>query len=183
MGIHDVDITQLIYKVAEELKKDETIKPPVWATFAKTGISKERPPIQNDWWFIRAASILRKLFILGPIGTIKLKVKYSAKKNMGVAPGRTFPASGNHIRKILQQLEKAGLSKQATKGAHKGRIITPKGQSLLEVTANQIMKDQGIVLPVKPKEEPKKKRATKKKADASKAKSETPKKVKEITER
>jgi small subunit ribosomal protein S19e len=155
MGIHDVDATQLIHKVAEELKKEPLVKPAAWAPFVKTGISRERAPVQLDWWYIRAASILRKLFILGPVGTQKLRNKFSGRKNMGMAPEHVFPAAGNHIRKILQQLEKSGLAKQAAKGVHKGRIISPRGQHLLEVTANQIMKEQGIVLPVKPKEAPK----------------------------
>ncbi len=152
MGIHDVDPTQLVHRVAEELKKEPVVKPADWAPFVKTGISRERAPVQADWWYIRAASILRKLFILGPVGTSKLRNKFSGRKNMGMAPEHVFPAAGNHIRKILQQLEKSGLAKQAAKGVHKGRIITPRGQHLLEVTANQIMKEQGIVLPVKPKE-------------------------------
>ncbi len=153
MGIYDVDVTLLIHRVAEELKKEPLIKPPVWAPFVKTGMSKERAPVQKDWWFVRSASILRKLFVLGPIGTSKLRNKYSARKNMGMAPEHVFPAAGNHIRKVLQQLEKSGFAKQAQKGFHKGRIITPRGQQLLENVANQIMKEQGLVLPAKPKVE------------------------------
>ena len=155
MGIHDVDATALILRVAEELKKDSNVKAPVWAPFVKTGMNRERQPMQADWWHIRAASILRKIFILGPVGTNKLRNKYGGRKNNGMAPDHFYVGAGNHIRKILQQLEKAGLAKQAQKGAHKGRIVTPKGQSMLEVTANMIMKEQGIVLPVKPKEEAK----------------------------
>ncbi len=153
MGIHDVDVTLLIQRTAEELKKEPQIKPPVWAPFVKTSIAKERAPTQPDWWFVRAASILRKLFVLGPIGTIKLRTKYGGRKNRGVAPDKSFPGSGNIIRKVLQQLETAGFAKQAAKGVHKGRIITPKGQQLLEGAASVIMKEQGIVLPAKPKGE------------------------------
>jgi len=86
MGIHDVDATLLIHRAAGELKKTNAVKPPAWASFAKTGMSRERPPIQDDWWFIRSAAILRKLFILGPIGTEKLRVKFGSKKNRGVKP-------------------------------------------------------------------------------------------------
>lgn len=153
MGIYDVDATRLIHGVAEELKKEPFMKPPSWAAFVKTGISRERAPVQEDWWFIRASAILRKLFILGPVGTIKLRTQFGSRKNNGVAPEHFEPGAGNHIRKILQQLEKSGFAKQAQKGVHKGRIITPKGQRLLEVTANGIMKKEGIVLPVKSKED------------------------------
>ncbi len=155
MGIHDVDATLLIQRTAEELKKDANIKPPVWAAFAKTGAGRERAPVQHDWWFVRSAAILRKLFILGPVGTSKLKVKFGGRKNRGMEPDCFYPGAGNHIRKILQQLEKAGLAKQVQKGVHKGRIASPQGQRLLESVASQIMTEKGIVLPAKPKEEPK----------------------------
>jgi len=153
MGIHDVDATLLIKRAAEELKKDANIKPPVWAPFVKTGVSRERPPVQNDWWFVRSAAVLRKLFLLGPVGTQKLRAVFGGKKNRGYDPEHFYPGSGSVVRKILQQLEKAGFAKQVAKGVHKGRIISPKGQQLLEGVSSVIMKEQGIVLPAKPKEE------------------------------
>jgi len=155
MATHDVDATLLIKRVAEELKKDANIKPATWAPFVKTGMSRGRAPVQSDWWHVRAASILRKIFMLGPIGTHKLQTLYGGRKNEGMAPEHFYPGSGNNIRKILQQLEKAGLAKQTAKGVHKGRVVTPKGHAILENTASAIMKEQGIVLPTRPKEAPK----------------------------
>jgi len=151
MGIHDVNATTLILSAAEELKKISDIKPLAWAPFAKTGVSRERSPIQLDWWYIRAAAIMRKLFIIGSIGTEKLRVKFGGRKNRGVKPDRFMPCGGNHLRKILQQLEKAGFAKQVQKGAHKGRVLTPKGQSFLDGIAARLMKEQGIVFAEKPK--------------------------------
>jgi small subunit ribosomal protein S19e len=155
MATHDVDATLLIKRVAEELKKDANIKPAAWAPFVKTGMSRERAPVQLDWWHVRAASILRKIFMLGPIGTHKLQTLYGGRKNEGMAPEHFYPGAGNNIRKILQQLEKAGLAKQTAKGVHKGRIVTPKGHAMLENTASAIMKEQGIVIKSVPKEAPK----------------------------
>jgi len=155
MGMNDVNPTLLIKRVAEELKKEPQIKPEDWAPFVKTGMSRERAPVQNDWWHIRAASILRKLFILGPVGTHKLQTQYGGRKNEGMAPEHFHKGSGNLIRKILQQLEKSGLAKQTAKGFHKGRIVTPRGHQLLESVASVIMKEQGVVLPARPKEAPK----------------------------
>ena len=74
--IYDVDPSKLIEKVSEELKKIDEIKAPEWAKYAKTGASKERPPIEEDWWYARTASILRKIYMLGPIGVSKLRKKY-----------------------------------------------------------------------------------------------------------
>jgi|TARA_B100001964_G_scaffold210824_1_gene245574 small subunit ribosomal protein S19e len=124
-------INELIDKTAQDLKKIKEIKPPVWANLVKTGVSRERVPVEKDWWYSRTASILRKVHILGPIGTSKLRTKYGSKKNRGVKPGKFYKSSGNIIRKVLQQLETAGLIIKKDKGVHKGRIITAKGKSLL----------------------------------------------------
>ena len=139
--VYDVSGNELVEKAAEELKKVSQIKPVSWASFVKTGVHKERPPMKDDWWYARAASILKYIYKLGPIGVSKLRNKYGGRKNRGHAPEHTFTGSGNIVRKIIQQLDAAGLTKQVDKGQHKGRIITPKGKSLLDKVATQIMKD------------------------------------------
>jgi len=48
-----------------------------------------------------------------------------------VKPEKFYKGSGNIIRKILQQLEKAELIKQNEQG-RKGRIVTNKGRSFLD---------------------------------------------------
>jgi len=136
--MYDVPDKELIEKVAEHLKT--VIKAPSWASFVKTGAHKERTPDNPDWWYIRAASVLKSVHKLGPVGVAKLRVKYGGKKNRGMKPGRFVRGSGNILRKILQQLEKANLIKQDKRGNHKGRVITPKGESLLFKTAKQIKK-------------------------------------------
>ena len=168
MTLYDVPINDLILKTAEELEKMSDITPPSWSDFVKTGVHKERAPVQKNWWYIRAASILQTIQKRGPIGVSKLRVKYGGKKNRGARPEKFFKASGNILRKILQQLEKAGLAKKEEKGVHKGRIITPAGAKLLGKTAEEIMKEKKITIPQKSKEElpveyPVKKKKTKKK--------------------
>jgi len=128
--IYDANTTELINKASEALK--QIIKAPEWSKYVKTGTAKERPPAENDWWYKRAASILRKIYLKGPIGTNKLRVKYGSKKNRGYKPEKFYPASGKIIRTILQQLEKVELIKHGQKGVHKGRIVTPKGKSFLD---------------------------------------------------
>jgi small subunit ribosomal protein S19e len=148
--IHDVDANELIEKVAEELKKNESIKPPEWSDFVKTGRHKERTPLRKDWWYIRAAAVLRTTYRNSPIGVAKLRVKYGGKKRRGHKPSKFYIGSGNIIRKILQQLEKAGFLKQIEKAQHKGRTITPQGKSFLDKLANEIFKNSN---PVKKQEE------------------------------
>ncbi len=131
---------ELISKAAEELKKQKLVQPLPWSKFVKTGRSQERLPENEDWWYHRSAALLRSIAKLGPVGTQKLRVKYGGKKNRGHQPERFYKAGGSIIRKILQQLEKAELVKQAEKGAHKGRVLTARGTSFLDKIAVQIAK-------------------------------------------
>jgi small subunit ribosomal protein S19e len=136
--IFDVQQNELIIKTAEKLKEVKEITPPAWSIFVKTGAHKERPPIKEDWWYDRCAAVLRSVAILGPVGVNKLRVKYGGRKNRGMKPEKFVRGSGNILRKSLQQLESAGLIKQDVRGNHKGRVITPKGQSLLAQIAQSI---------------------------------------------
>ena len=137
-SIYNVPQNELIEKIALELKKVASIKAPAWSEFAKTGTHKERAPAREDWWHVRAAAILRTIAKIGPIGVSKLRIKYGGKKNRGVKPEKFYKGSGKIIRLILQQLEEAELVKKAEKGIHKGRIIAPKGASLLDKVAAQL---------------------------------------------
>jgi len=126
----------LIQGLAQELRS--VLEKPEWAGFVKTGMHKERPPADPDWWYTRGASILLKVEKLGPIGISKLRTHYGGTKNRGVKPDRFYKGSGNIIRKVFQQLERAGLLKQEARAGHKGRIITPKASSLIAHTAKKL---------------------------------------------
>ena len=128
---------KLILRVSEELKKNENMKPPEWSKFVKTGVSTERPPSQEDWWFLRSAAILRKIYLNGPIGTQRLRTTFGGRKRRGHKPAHHSKAGGKIIRLILQQLESSGYIKKTEK-PRKGRIITPKGQRLLSKTASEL---------------------------------------------
>ena len=140
--IYDYDQGEVIKAIAEQLKKVDAIKAPHWASFVKTGTHKERPPLQNDWWYMRTASVLRKVYRLGPIGVSKLRTAYGGKKNRGYKPEHHYKGSGNILRKVLQQLEKAGFIKQESKAVHRGRVMTAAGAKLLETIAEQLSKSQ-----------------------------------------
>jgi len=128
--IYEANPNTLIEKVSNELKK--LIKAPEFTKYIKTGAGKERPPIDKDWYYKRAAAVLRSVYLRGPIGTNKLRVKYANRTNFGMGGERVYKASGKVIRTILQQLEEIGLIKQGGLKGHKGRIITSKGKSFLD---------------------------------------------------
>ena len=133
--LQDVPSEKLIIAAASELEKIDEIKPPEWAAFAKTGVHKERPPTQDNWWYIRAAAVLRKVYINNSLGVSKLRKAYGGRKNLGHQPEHKRLASGAIIRKVLQQIEAAGFVK-TKKG--KGRVITPKGQSFMNKLAREL---------------------------------------------
>ncbi len=147
--LYDSNPSEIINKAAPELKKMKAIQLPDWAKVVKTGPGQDRPPQDLDWWFYRSASILRKVYVRGPIGVSKLRNFYGKKKNRGTRPEKFYKASGKIIRTILQQLEAEGLITSAEKGVHKGRVVTPKGQSFLDTLikhgprSNKKTKDAG----------------------------------------
>ncbi len=146
VSIYDVPAEKLAKQIAEELKSADLVQPPEWANFVKTGNHNERPPMEKDWWYIRSASILRTIYKNGPIGVSKLRSKYGGRKNRGRRPEKFKKGSGSIIRKIMQQLETSGLIKKVEETQiNKGRIITSKGQSLLNNAANKVAVDSGMI--------------------------------------
>jgi len=137
--MREVEPQKLIEKLSEELKKNDNIKPPDWSKYVKTGVSTERPPLQDDWWFLRSAAVLRKVYANGPVGVQRLRTAYGGRRKMphGKKIHHHRKAGGKIIRLILQQLENAGYVKKVEK-PKRGRIITSKGQKLLSKAASGI---------------------------------------------
>ena len=134
MTMKDVNPQALIVETASKLKALPGLGMPEWARLVKTGPSRERPPQQADWWHLRGASLLRKVYLKNR-GVSRLRKEYSTRKNRGHAPEHHFPASGKIVRTLLQQLETEGLVK-IKKG--KGRVITPQGQKFLDGVSRQM---------------------------------------------
>ena len=124
----DVEHDKLINALKEKLKKSEFVKPEEWSQFVKSGRHTERVPAQPDFWYIRAASILRKIYVHGPKGVQRLRRIYGGRKNRGVKPEKSYKAGGKIIRTILQQLEKEGLLTKEMRSNRKGRELTPKAK-------------------------------------------------------
>jgi small subunit ribosomal protein S19e len=135
--IYDVPADSLISEVAKELKENKNIKSPEWTQFVKTGVHKERRPENPDWWYVRCASILRRVYIDGPVGINSLKTYYGGKKDRGTNPEKFRNGSGAVIRGALHQLEDAGLVEKVGEG----RRLTPEGISFLDKASHKLKKD------------------------------------------
>jgi len=137
--VYDITPDKLIPKVAEDLRTKVNLKMPEWASLVKTGSHKERIPENEDWWWLRAASILRKLYVRGPTGVQKLRVLYGGRKNKGVKPEKFYPAGGKIIRAILKEFDQLEFTEKMEK---KGRRITSKGQAYMDKIATGLLKER-----------------------------------------
>lgn len=134
VSTRDVPSDKLIGALAVQVKNLPGMKEPEWAHFVKTGSHAERPPSDADWWYTRAASLLRKLYIHGPVGLSYLVSTYGGSKALKYSPKHHRDASGSPIRKLLQQLEQAELVAKTPKG----RVLTPKGRAMLDKASKEI---------------------------------------------
>ncbi len=116
------------------MKAVPSVQEPDWAKFVKTGSHAERPPISPDWWFARAASLLRKVYLHGPVGLSDLERVYGGTKALHYFPKHHRDAGGSSIRVILKQLEQAELVSKTSKG----RVLTSKGRAMLDKTSNEL---------------------------------------------
>ncbi len=132
--VYDVPPDKLVKKVGGKLKKNNAISLPTWGLNVKKGPNKELPPQDEDWWWVRCASVLRQIYLHGPVGVARLRTYYGGRVRRGAKKERFREASGKIIREVLSQLERAGY---VTK-TKRGRKISPEGQKFLDNTAHEL---------------------------------------------
>jgi small subunit ribosomal protein S19e len=136
---YDIPAPILIKKLAKYLKDNiDEIVPPPWTPLVKTGSHTQRPPRNPDWWFTRCASLLRKIYLKGPIGISRLRSEYGGRVDRGVRPEHVRKGGGAAVRKPIQQLEAAALVKPS---GNRGRVVTKEGRRLLDILSTEIKKD------------------------------------------
>lgn len=135
--VFDVPADDLISKLSDQLKKDKKINPPEWASYVKTGTHAEKIPQNRDWWYTRCASLVRKVYLHGPIGISDLKSYYGGRKRIGYNLDHHKDAGGAIIRNALQQLEASGYVEKKKKG----RSISSEGMKRVDRLATEIFKE------------------------------------------
>ena len=136
--VYDVPANVLISKLAEVLKTED-IPAPSWSLFVKTGAHADKPPQQSDWWHTRCASILRKIYLHGPISVNDLRTMYGdGKRNMYYGARHHKDASGAIIRNAIHGLEKLGYVEKVEK---KGRVISRQGMQKLDKMSTEILNE------------------------------------------
>ena len=137
--------------LAARLAEEKAVETPEWAEFVKTGVSRERPPSQDNWWFLRSAALMRKLAREGPMGVTHLSQAYGGRKDNGAAPITPGVASRHIIRTALQQLEASGLvekvptrtveTEEGQQQLYAGRRITAAGHKMIDAVAHSCRAD------------------------------------------
>lgn len=135
--VYDVPGDKLIERLANYLKRVSQIQPPSWSAFVKTGSQAERPPQNKDWWYFRSASILRKLYLHGPLGFSDLRREYGELTAVGYSLAHHRDSGTSAIRKAISQLQAAGLVQKTPKG----RVVTAEGRRLLDKLSTEIFKN------------------------------------------
>ncbi|HVL47400.1 MAG TPA: 30S ribosomal protein S19e [Candidatus Thermoplasmatota archaeon] len=142
--VQDVPAEPLIRNAAGKLKAIPSVKAPEWSAFVTTGIHREKPPVDKEWWHTRVAAVLRKVYLEGPIGTERLRAHFGGARDRGAKPNRAKAGSGSIAREALQQLEAAGLVENV-KG--EGRRVTAKGRSFMDNAAYEAKKELVATIP------------------------------------
>ena len=135
--VFDVPADIFISRLTQILK-NEDISVPDWASFVKTGSHAEKPPQNSEWWHVRCASILRKIYLHGPASVNDLRSMYGGGRPVGYGAAHHKDASGAIIRNAIHGLEKLGLVVNIEK---KGRMLTKQGTKKLDVLATEILKE------------------------------------------
>ncbi|KAE8668577.1 40S ribosomal protein S19 [Hibiscus syriacus] len=110
-------------------------KLPSWTDIVKTVKLKELPPYDPDWYYIRAASMARKIYLRVGLGVGAFRRIYGWAKRNGSCPRHFCKSSGSVARHILQQLQNVNIIDIDPKG---GRRITSNGQRDLDQVAGRI---------------------------------------------
>ncbi|EPQ67701.1 Protein component of the small (40S) ribosomal subunit, partial [Blumeria graminis f. sp. tritici 96224] len=112
ISVRDVNAQKFIDSYSAFLKRQGKLAIPGWVDTVKTGPAKELPPQSIDWFYIRAASIARHVYMRKTVGVGRLRKVHGSTRNRGSRPSHHVDASGSVDRKVMQALEKIGVLEQ-----------------------------------------------------------------------
>lgn len=131
----DVNQQEFVRALAAFLKKSGKLKVPDWVDTVKLAKHKELAPYDENWFYTRAASTARHLYLRGGAGVGSMTKIYGGRQRNGVLRSHFSRGSQSVARRVLQALE--GL-KMVEKEQDGGRKLTPQGQRDLDRIAGQV---------------------------------------------
>lgn len=139
LTFRDVEAQDFINAYAQFLQRQGKLEVPGYVDIVKTSAGNELPPQEAEtWYYKRAASVARHIYLRKQVGVGKLNKLYGGAKNRGFRPHKHVDASGSINRKVLQSLEKIGVVEISPKG---GRRISENGQRDLDRIAAQTLEE------------------------------------------
>lgn len=109
-------------------------------------------PEDPNWYYVRVASLARKVYLRPQIGVGRLRHIYGGAKNNGTAKFHHTTAAGKVIRDGLKELERLGILMRYNDKRHKNlgtdrpegepklfaRVISPEGAKELNNIAREV---------------------------------------------
>mmetsp|Transcript_28878 Transcript_28878/g.42932 ORF Transcript_28878/g.42932 Transcript_28878/m.42932 type:complete len:150 (-) Transcript_28878:397-846(-) len=136
--VRDVPAKDFIAAYAEHLKNSDKFELPVWSDLVKTAVFKELAPYGDDWYYIRAASIARKVYLRPGLGVGQLRKWYGGSYRKGARTEHFRKANAGIIRSVLLQL---GEMKVVEAHPNGGRRMSRVGQQDLDRIAGAVFHD------------------------------------------
>jgi len=130
--VRDVPANKWVKAMAQQFKREGKILVPNCADLVKTSHGRERAPQSVDWYYLRAAAVLRRIYLRPGTGYGGLGKAFGNLKNRGSKPERTFRAAVGPLHWACKSLE--GL-KLIAKGRGKGRVVTREGRKRADTVA------------------------------------------------
>merc|ERR1719240_1651629 len=96
--VKDVKADVFIRAFAKHMNRQGKFELPKWADVVKTGVSKELPPMDQDWLYVRAASVARHVYNRGGAGVGSFRKVYGGQQRRGVCTGHFRKSGGKIIR-------------------------------------------------------------------------------------
>merc|ERR1712029_610368 len=136
VSVKDVDQQVFTKALAAFLKKSGKVKLPEWVDIVKTNVAKELAPYDEDWYYVRLASMARHIYVRSPVGGTTACKIYGVRRNNGSSPSHWRAGSGSIARKALQNLEALKLVEKDPNG---GRKMSSQGRRDLDRIAAQVL--------------------------------------------
>jgi small subunit ribosomal protein S19e len=134
--VKDVAAASFVKAYAQHLKRQGKLEVPKWVDYVKTSTAKELAPYDPDWFYIRCASIARKIYLRPNAGVGALTKVYGSNHRRGAKSEHFKEASSGLIRYMVRQLEAVKVLEKSANG--KGRKISKIGQQDLDRIAAHV---------------------------------------------
>ncbi|KAJ6793352.1 40S ribosomal protein S19-like [Iris pallida] len=99
--VKDVSPNDFVKEYSAHLKRSGKMELPHWTDIVKTRRFKELAPYDLDWYYIRAVSMARKIYLRQGIGVGSFQKIYGGRKKNGSRPPHFCKSSGAVARNIL----------------------------------------------------------------------------------